>query len=68
MTGKQKINVQFTIDKKGHVTNIKTKSPHPQLDKEAVRVINFIPEMTPGKQNNKDVGVIYNLPIVFQVQ
>ncbi len=68
LTGKQKINVQFTIDKKGQVTNIKTKSPHPQLDKEAVRVINFIPEMTPGKQNNKDVGVIYNLPIVFQVQ
>ena len=68
LTGKQKIDVQFTIDKTGHVTDIKTRSPHPQLDKEAVRVINFIPEMTPGKQNNKNVGVIYTLPIVFQVQ
>ncbi|ULC59411.1 energy transducer TonB [Flaviramulus sp. BrNp1-15] len=68
LTGKQKIDVEFTIDKTGHVTNIKTRSPHPKLDKEAVRVINFIPEMTPGKQRDKNVGVIYNLPIIFQVQ
>ena len=68
LTGKQKIDVQFTIDKTGHVTDIKTRSTHPQLDKEAVRVINFIPEMTPGRQRDKNVGVIYNLPIVFQVQ
>ena len=68
LTGRQKIDVEFTIDKTGHVTNIKTRSPHPKLDKEAVRVINFIPEMTPGKQLDKNVGVIYNLPIIFQVQ
>ena len=68
LTGKQRINVQFTIDKTGHVTDIKTKAPHPKLQDEAVRVINFIPEMTPGKQNNKDVGVIYTLPIIIEVQ
>ncbi|GAA4894575.1 hypothetical protein GCM10023311_19080 [Flaviramulus aquimarinus] len=68
LSGKQKIDVQFTINKTGHVTNIKTRASHPKLGQEAVRVINFIPEMTPGKQNNKNVGVIYNLPIVFQVQ
>ncbi|WP_298498272.1 energy transducer TonB [uncultured Algibacter sp.] len=68
LTGKQKIDVQFTIDKNGHVTNIKTRAPHAKLEKEAVRVINFIPKMTPGKQRDKNVGVIYNLPIVFQVK
>ena len=68
LTGRQRINVQFTIDKTGHVTDIKTKAPHPKLEDEAVRVINFIPEMTPGKQNDKDVGVIYTLPIVFLVK
>ncbi|WP_181363993.1 energy transducer TonB [Algibacter marinivivus] len=68
LTGKQKIDVQFTIDKTGKVTDIKTRAPHPKLEKEAVRVINFIPEMTPGKQRDTNVGVIYNLPIVFQVQ
>lgn len=68
LQGRQKIDVQFTIDKTGKVTDIRTRSNHPKLDKEAVRVINFIPEMTPGRQNNKNVGVIYNLPIIFQVQ
>jgi len=68
LTGKQKIDVQFTIDKTGKVTDIKTRAPHPKLENEAVRVINFIPEMTPGKQRDNNVGVIYNLPIVFHVQ
>ena len=67
LTGKQKIDVQFTIDKTGKVTDIKTRAPHPKLEQEAVRVINFIPKMTPGKQHDKNVGVIYNLPIVFEV-
>ena len=68
LEGRQKIDVQFTIDKTGHVTNIITRSPHPKLDEEAERVIKIIPKMTPGKQNDKNVGVIYNLPIIFQVQ
>ncbi|WP_298550029.1 energy transducer TonB [uncultured Algibacter sp.] len=68
LIGRQRINVQFTIDKEGQVTNIKAKAGHPKLEDEALRVINFIPEMIPGKQNNKNVGVIYSLPIVFQVQ
>ncbi|SFZ90781.1 protein TonB [Flaviramulus basaltis] len=68
LSGRQKIDVQFTIDKTGHVNNIKTRAPHPKLQDEAVRVINMLPEMTPGKQNDKNVGVIYTLPIVFQVQ
>jgi protein TonB len=66
--GRQKIDVEFTIDKTGHVTNIKTRAPHPELKKEAERVINIIPEMVPGRQRDKNVGVIYNLPIIFQVQ
>ncbi|GAA4800158.1 hypothetical protein GCM10023330_02050 [Litoribaculum gwangyangense] len=68
LSGKQKIDVQFTIDKTGKVTSVKTRAPHPKLQDEAKRVINMIPEMTPGKQNNKNVGVIYTLPIIFQVQ
>lgn len=68
LTGLQKIDVQFTIDKTGKVNNIKTRAPHPKLEDEAKRVINLIPEMTPGKQNDKNVGVIYTLPIKFMVQ
>lgn len=68
LSGKQVIYTQFKIDKTGHVTDIKTRATHPRLEKEAERVIDKIPEMTPGKQRDKNVGVIYSLPIAFQVQ
>jgi protein TonB len=68
LSGKQVIRTQFKIDKTGHVTEIKTRGTHPDLEQEAARVINKIPEMTPGKQRDKNVGVIYTLPIVFSVQ
>ena len=68
LTGMQKIDVQFTIDKTGKVNDIRTRAPHPKLEDEAIRVINMVPKMIPGKQNNKNVGVIYTLPIKFRVQ
>ncbi|MDD7885575.1 energy transducer TonB [Flavivirga sp. 57AJ16] len=68
LSGKQKIYVRFKIDKTGHVTDIQTRSPHPKLEDEAERIINFIPKMTPGKQRDKNVGVIYTLPIIFYAE
>ncbi|WP_142784960.1 energy transducer TonB [Changchengzhania lutea] len=68
LSGRQKIDVQFRIDKTGRVTDIKTRSPYPKLEEEAVRVISKIPTMTPGRQQNKNVGVIYALPIIFSIQ
>ena len=67
LTGIQKIQVQFTIDNKGNVTDIKTRSPYEKLQKEAERVVSKIPVMTPGMQRNTPVSVVYNLPIAFQV-
>lgn len=68
LSGKQVIRTQFKIDKTGRINDIKVRGTHPDLEKEAERVINIIPEMTPGKQRDKNVGVIFTLPIVFQVQ
>jgi len=68
LTGIQRINVVFKIDKTGRVTDIKTRASHPKLQEEAERVVNIIPNMQPGKQRNIPVGVIYSLPIVFKVQ
>ncbi|WP_338359569.1 energy transducer TonB [Yeosuana marina] len=68
LSGIQRINVEFKIDKTGHVTDIKTRATHPKLEEEAERVVNIIPDMEPGKQRDKPVGVIYSLPIVFKVQ
>ncbi|WCO02043.1 energy transducer TonB [Psychroserpens ponticola] len=66
--GMQKIDVQFKIDKNGLITEIKTRAPLQQLEDEANRVVNKIPQMTPGKQRHKPVAVLYNLPIKFQVR
>ena len=68
LTGKQRINVIFKIDRKGNVVGVRSRAPHPRLEKEAARVINLLPKMKPGKQRGKAVTVPYSLPIVFQVQ
>jgi len=68
LSGKQKIYVQFKIDKNGNITEIKTRAPHAALEKEAERVINKIPKMKPGLQRGKPVNVMYQLPIIFQVR
>lgn len=68
LTGITRINVQFTVNEHGDVVNVMARAPEPQLEDEAKRVVNLLPKMTPGKQRDKAVRVIYQLPIVFQVQ
>jgi protein TonB len=68
LTGINRVIVQFKIDKNGNVTDVRSRAPHPRLEQEAARVINSLPKMQPGKQRGKPVGVMYSLPIVFQVQ
>ncbi len=68
LTGRQRINVIFKIDKTGSVVGIRARAPHPGLEKEAQRVIGLLPQMKPGKQRGKPVNVPYSLPIIFQVQ
>jgi protein TonB len=68
LSGRQRISVFFKIDKNGNVTGVRSRAPHPRLEKEAARVINMLPKMKPGKQRGKSVIVPYSLPIVFQVQ
>ena len=68
LSGRQRISVIFKIDKKGNVTGVRSRAPHPRLEKEAARVINMLPKMKPGRQRGKAVVVPYSLPITFQVQ
>lgn len=68
LTGRQRINVIFKIDRNGDITGIRARAPHPGLEKEAARVIGLLPKMKPGKQRGKPVTVPYSLPIIFQVQ
>ena len=68
LSGRQRISVIFKIDKTGDVVGVRARAPHPNLKKEAIRVVNMIPKMKPGKHRGKAVIVPYSLPIIFQVQ
>jgi len=67
LSGRQRISVIFKIDKSGNVTGVRSRAPHPRLEKEAARVIKMLPKMKPGRQRGKPVIVPYSLPITFQV-
>jgi protein TonB len=61
-----RVHCRFIIEKDGTISNIEvTKSVHPLVDKEAVRVIEAMPQWIPGKQNGKPVRVYYIMPVRF---
>jgi periplasmic protein TonB len=68
LEGRQRISVQFKIDRNGNVVNVRARAPHPRLEQEAIKVVKLLPKMTPGRQRGKAVGVLYALPILFQVE
>lgn len=68
LEGTQKIFVTFKIDRTGRVADIRSRAPHKRLEEEAKRVVSSLPKMIPGKQRGVPVGVLYALPIMFQVQ
>jgi protein TonB len=68
LEGRQRITVMFKIDKTGSITGVRARAPHPKLAKEAERVVKMLPKMKPGQQRGRPVGVLYSLPIIFEVQ
>ena len=67
LTGVNRVIVQFKINKEGKIENVKARAASPELEKEGIRVVESLPQMVPGKQDGQEVGVMYSLPIVFQV-
>lgn len=60
---------QFVIGRDGTISNVKVvRSVDPNLDAEAVRVINAMPDWQPGEQKGQKVNVEYILPINFRLQ
>lgn len=61
--------VNFVVSRDGRVTDATVlKGLGYGTDEEALRVINTMPEWTPGRQNGKPVAVRYTLPIRFNLQ
>ncbi|MFT0160870.1 energy transducer TonB [Bacteroides thetaiotaomicron] len=64
-----RVIVQFVVNKDGSISNAKiVRSVDPDLDKEALRVINSMPQWKPGMQKGEPVSVKYTVPIVFRNQ
>ena len=59
----------FVVEKDGSISRAKVvKSVDPLLDEEALRVVNSMPNWTPGQQNGEPVAVKYTIPISFKLQ
>ena len=67
--GKQgRVIVQFVVEKDGSITDAKiVRSVDPQLDAEALRIVNAMPNWTPGKQRGEPVRTRFTLPVTFRL-
>jgi periplasmic protein TonB len=64
-----RVVVRFCVTAKGGVSQVSIlKAVDPELDKEAIRVVNTLPAFKPGKQGGKPVPVWYMVPITFTLK
>ena len=63
-----RVYVLFEIQKDGSIGNIKMRGPDKNLEKDAGRIIQKLPKMTPGKQRGNPVRVPFSIPITYQLQ
>lgn len=60
--------VQFVVERDGSISNVHVIiGVHPDLDKEAVRVVKIMPKWNPGKVKGKPVRSYYRIPIHFKI-
>jgi TonB family protein len=61
--------VSFIVEADGSLSNIKTlRGIGYGCDEEAMRVVRLMPKWNPGRQNGKNVRVLFNMPISFVLQ
>ena len=64
-----RVIITFVVESDGSITEAHiVRSVNPLLDAEALRVVNAMPNWTPGMQNGEPVRVKYTLPITFKLQ
>ena len=62
-----RVYVSFIINKDGTIGSVRMRGPDKNLEKEAARIINKLPRMTPGKQRGRAVRVPFSIPITFKL-
>lgn len=64
-----RIFVQFTIDKKGQISDLEfLKNSQKGFIKESTRLIKSLPIVEPAYQRNKPVAIKYTVPIFFKLK
>jgi len=64
-----RVIVRFCVTSKGGVSQVSIlKGVDPELDAEAIRVVNTLPTFKPGKQGGKAVPVWFSVPITFTLK
>lgn len=63
-----RVNVMFVIQRDGSIGGIRMRGPDKNLEAEALRIIELLPDMTPGKQRGRAVKVPFSIPITFRLQ
>jgi protein TonB len=64
-----RVIIRFCVTAKGGVSQVSVlKGVDPELDKEAIRVVNTLPPFKPGKQGGKPVPVWFMVPITFTLK
>ena len=63
-----RVITQFTVGRDGAIRDAKVmRSVSPELDAEALRVINAMPNWKPGKQRGKAVACHFTVPVMFRL-
>ncbi|WP_308768519.1 energy transducer TonB [uncultured Bacteroides sp.] len=64
-----RVIVQFVVKADGSIANaVVARSVSPEIDKEALRLVNSMPKWEPGMQRGKAVNVNITVPIMFRLQ
>jgi protein TonB len=64
-----RVTVMFVIDKEGNVINVRARGSvgGSELEEEAIRIVNLLPQFKPGIHRGKPVNVSFSLPIRFKL-
>jgi protein TonB len=64
-----RVTLRFVVASDGSVKQVEIlRGVHPDLDKEAIRVISLLPKWKPGKQNGIAVPVFFSVPVNFKLK
>lgn len=62
-----RVVVNFVVTKTGKIEDVKVaNSKHPDLDREAIRVVKSLPDFIPGMMNGHPVNVWFSVPVNFK--